>query len=120
MKRLNVVGLASAGAGDEHCLLGGRVFPNRGGRWLHDADRPGVARDHLTWPCPADPLLAALLHVPLARGVQAEVELLTVPLPLQEELRLLQPGAETPRRRSLAVGRDREADDGTAVLHGSR
>src|SRR5260370_34576865 len=38
--------------------------------------------------------------------------------PLQEELRLLQPGAETPVRRPLAVGRDSEADDRTAVPHG--
>jgi hypothetical protein len=101
-------------------MLSGWVFPNRGGHRLHDADRPGVAQDNLTRSCPADPLLAALLHVPLTRGMQAEVELLAIPLSLQEELRLLQPGAETPVRRPLAIGRDRETDDGTAVLHESR
>jgi hypothetical protein len=56
---------------------------------LHDADSPRLARDQFARPRPADPLLAAaLLHVPLARRVQAEVELLAVSLPLQEELGL--------------------------------
>lgn len=106
--------------GDEHRLLRWRIFTNRGRHWLHDADGPGVARHHLARPGPADPLVPALLHVPLARGVQAEVELLAVALALEEQLRLRHTRTQTPVRRSLALRGDPEAQDRALVTHADR
>ena len=77
-------------------------------------------RHHLGGRRPGHPCFAALLHVPLAGGVQAEVPSLPMRLTLEEELGLLHASAKPPVGRPLAVRRDPELDDRALVAHDGR